>query len=76
MNNGIGWAIEEMQHGGHVARAGWNGKGMWIGVAAERGEMTEPFVFLKTAQGARIPWNASQADLLAIDWELANEPSV
>lgn len=28
--NGIGWAIKEMQHGSRVARAGWNGKGMFL----------------------------------------------
>lgn len=32
--------------------------------------MTEPFVFLHTAQGGTIPWNCSQADLLATDWEV------
>lgn len=33
--------------------------------------ITQPFAFLFTAQGDRIPWNASQADLFAIDWEVA-----
>ncbi len=28
--NGIGWAVEQMKAGKRVARAGWNGKGMWL----------------------------------------------
>lgn len=28
--NGIGWAVKEMHNGGRVARAGWNGKGMFL----------------------------------------------
>lgn len=28
--NGIGWAVKEMQDGGRVRRAGWNGKGMFL----------------------------------------------
>lgn len=32
-----------------------------------------PHVDLRTATGEIIPWNCSQADLLATDWELAEE---
>lgn len=28
--NGIGWAVKAMQDGAKVARAGWNGKGMFL----------------------------------------------
>ena len=28
--NGIGWAVKEMHLGAKVARAGWNGKGMFL----------------------------------------------
>lgn len=28
--SGIGWAINQMRAGNRVARAGWNGKGMWL----------------------------------------------
>jgi hypothetical protein len=27
---GIGWAVNAMQNGHKVRRAGWNGKGMWL----------------------------------------------
>lgn len=30
----------------------------------------DPYVMMKTATGSFIPWLCSQADLLAIDWEL------
>lgn len=30
--NGFGWAIKEMQNGGRVRRAGWNGKGMFVAI--------------------------------------------
>lgn len=33
--NGIGWAVKAMHDGKRVARAGWNGKGMWL--ALQRG---------------------------------------
>jgi hypothetical protein len=28
--NDIGWALGQMRNGMKVARAGWNGKGMWL----------------------------------------------
>lgn len=32
--------------------------------------MMEPYVYLHTVQGRTIPWNCSQTDLLANDWEV------
>lgn len=66
----LGTAIAIMRDGGRVARAGWNGKGMWLALTSpgEGGNMTEPFVYMRTAQGGLIPWLCSQADLLADDW--------
>lgn len=26
----IGWAIDHIKQGGKIARAGWNGQGMWV----------------------------------------------
>lgn len=67
----IGWAIRGMKGGKKYARAGWNGKGMWIAMYAPSSgdRMTLPFVYMRTVQGELIPWLASQADLLAEDWE-------
>jgi hypothetical protein len=66
----IGDAIEIMRGGGSICREGWNGKGMWLKlqVPDANSKMTEPYVYMKTAQGGLIPWLCSQADLLAADW--------
>ena len=72
---GTGWAVSQLKAGHGVRRAGWNGKGMWLKLQKpdESSKMTEPFVYMYTAQGGLIPWLCSQADLLAEDWELADE---
>lgn len=66
----IGQAVAEMRKGYNVARAGWNGKGMHLALQSPNAnsKMGEPYVYLHNAQGKLIPWNASQADLLAEDW--------
>ena len=71
--NGIGWAVKQMQNGSRVCRPGWNGKGMWLAIQFpdEESMMTEPYVYMSTAQGGLIPWLCSQADLLAVDWDYA-----
>ena len=73
MNNqfGIGQAVQEMRREHKVQRAGWNGKGMWLAMQhpTTESKMTEPYVYMKTAQGGLIPWLCSQADLLAEDWQ-------
>lgn len=69
---GIGQAVKEMQNGERVARAGWNGKGMWIAlqVPDEHSKMGLPYVYMKTVDEQLVPWVCSQADLLAIDWDV------
>ena len=74
MADGIGWAVKQMQDGARVSRAGWNGKGMWLAlqVPDDHSKMGHPYVYLRAADSKLIPWNCSQADLLAVDWELAD----
>lgn len=75
----IGWAVDKLNRGYKVCRAGWNGKGMWLELDRGTADETEQrgrygidnFVWMKTAQNTYIPWLCSQADLLATDWELA-----
>jgi len=69
----IGWAVKQLHNGDRVRRAGWNGKGMWLGkqVPDAHSKMSLPYVFMSTAQGDLVPWLCSQTDLLATDWELA-----
>lgn len=67
---GIGWAIKQMQNGSRVAREGWNGKGQFLELQVPdvNSKMTMPYVFITTVTGDRVPWLASQTDLLGRDW--------
>ena len=69
---GVGVAVAHLRNGVRVRRVGWNGKGMWLKlqVPDADSDMTEPYVYMRTAQGGLIPWLCSQADLLADDWEM------
>lgn len=79
----FGQAIEALKQGRRVSRSGWNGKGMWLGfVSADQwglgydapydygkvGNRLLPWIGMKTADGAFVPWLASQTDILAEDW--------
>ena len=75
----FGLAIEELKKGNKVARRGWNGKGIFIELQLpdEYSKMTHPYIFIDTtglktnnpdAPKDRIPWLASQTDMLAEDW--------
>lgn len=82
----FGLAIEAAKMGKKIARAGWNGKGMFLyhvpaaayppctEVAKEAfGGSDVPYgayIAMKTAQGNVVPWLASQADMLADDWRI------
>lgn len=63
-------ALNLIKNGRCVARKGWNGKGQFVAliVPLEGTKMTLPYIFIRTAQGERVPWIASQGDLLAEDW--------
>lgn len=79
----FGQALEALKAGSHAQRAGWNGKGMHIyledgqtetigdGVFKGQKRITDPCICMFTAQGTHQPgWNASQADMLADDWQI------
>ena len=65
-------AIEAMRNGERVARTNWNGKNQFLElqVPDEHSKMTLPYIYITTVQGDRVPWLASQTDILANDWEL------
>lgn len=69
----FGWALAQLWDGLRVCRQNWNGKGMYLElqVPDEHSKMTLPYIFMKTADGHRVPWLASQTDLLMSDWEEA-----
>lgn len=69
----FGWALDKLRIGKKVRRAGWNGKGQSLGlqVPDKFSANTLPYVFIITVTGDRVPWLASQTDMLAYDWEIA-----
>lgn len=74
-NLSFGDAITYLKLGYKVARAGWNGKGMYIYLDSGKGAMVayDPFIIMYTAGGTMQPgWLASQADILSNDWCLVN----
>lgn len=66
----FGKALEFLKKGLSVARAGWNGKGMFIALQTptETSKMLQPYIYIHPVGGQLVPWVASQADLLASDW--------
>ncbi|MFY0521421.1 DUF2829 domain-containing protein [Lysinibacillus sp. UGB7] len=77
----FGQAIEALKNGQQVARKGWNGKGIFIElqVPDTHSKMTHPYIYIDTtglqtdnanAPKSRVPWLASQTDMLSEDWEV------
>lgn len=80
----FGLAIEALRKGKKVCRQGWNGKGLSIELQTPdaHSKMTLPYLFMNypstpasdTAPAnhlsARVPWLASQTDMLAEDWQI------
>lgn len=74
----FGEAVEALKAGSRVARAGWNGKNMWLvliragnamHVSPAGGFDMQDCVGMKTADNKMQPgWLASQADILSEDW--------
>jgi hypothetical protein len=68
----FGAAVEVLKAGKRVARAGWNGKGMWLELQRPdaHSKMSLPYIYMKTADDKLVPWLASQTDVLAEDWQI------
>lgn len=66
----FGDAINQMRRGHKLTRAGWNGKGMWVELQYpdELSKMTLPYLYLNYPTGNKVPWFASQTDMLSNDW--------
>lgn len=80
----FGEAINKVKEGAKIARKGWNGKNQYVELATRisymnvRGEVVnceheaignKALAFVGTS-GVQIGWLASQADMLANDWEM------
>ena len=83
----FGEAIQAAKDGKRIRRAGWNGKNQYIELATcisyknTRGEVVnceheaignQAFAFVGTS-GVQMGWLASQADMLAEDWQTVEE---
>lgn len=77
----FGEAIKLLKEGKRVQRRGWNGKGIFIELQRpdENSKMTHPYIYIDTtglqtdnehAPKNRVPWIASQTDMLAEDWKV------
>jgi len=66
----FGIAIDKMKIGLCVARHGWNGKGQFIALQEPdtNSANTLPYIWINTVDGERVPWLASQTDMLSEDW--------
>lgn len=83
----FGKAIEALKGTFRVAREGWNGKGIFLElqVPDEHSKMTHPYIYIDTtelqttneaAPKDRVPWLASQTDMLADDWYVVTPKEV
>ena len=74
----FGASLQELKRGNKVARSGWNGVGLWLELQTPNAnsKMTLPYIYInypddaKTTPGAKVPWLASQTDMLAEDWSI------
>lgn len=82
----FGDAVAAMKSGYRVARAGWNGKGMFLiyifpyindqyTIIEKNGIVgtLAPYLAMKTADNQLVPWLASQTDILADDWMIVSD---
>lgn len=77
-------ALDFLKRGHKLMRKGWNGKGIFIELQRPdlHSKMTRPYIYIDTtglesnnpdAPRDRVPWVASQTDLLANDWKVIIE---
>lgn len=67
---GFGEALRLLERGRHVTRLGWNGNGQFLTLQRPdlNSKMTRPYIYITTVDGGRVPWLASQSDMLGNDW--------
>jgi hypothetical protein len=73
----FGWALEKLWNGYSVARHGWSGSSIWVKLQYpdRNSKMTHPYLYIEYPSGhksypdgMKVPWLASQTDLLENDW--------
>ena len=65
-------ALDSLKIGNLLTRVGWNGKGQYLALQEpdSKSKMTLPYIYIVTVSGDRVPWIASQTDILADDWQI------
>ena len=73
----FGGALTALKNGRKVARKGWNAHhSLGLQVPDDQSANTLPYIYIVVGtdaadlQGKRVPWIASQTDLLADDWQV------
>ena len=80
----FGLAIEAAKKGHSIARVGWNGKGIFVEIQVpdEHSKMSHSYLYIDTtglvsdnpdAPKSRVPWLASQTDMLSDDWVIVKQ---
>lgn len=79
-------ALMLIKKGFHMARSGWNGKGMRVFYVNSApidvpttlpkfaNTFMDPYIALYTAQGSVVPWTCSNNDMAANDWTMVALP--
>lgn len=79
---GFGYALDALKEGLKLRRSGWNGKDMHIAAQfPDEGSLnTLPYIYIEYPvghpaypDGCRVPWLASQTDLMCEDWEIVRD---
>lgn len=63
-------ALELLKVGKKVTRTGWNREGMSLAIQHpdEHSMNKQSYIYIEPGEGQRVPWVASQPDLLSSDW--------
>jgi len=70
MPESFSYALNWLKQGKKISRTNWNGKGMWLQLQMPDlwSKMTLPYIYMSTVTNDKVPWLASQTDLLSDDW--------
>ena len=70
-------ALLALKKNNRLYRVGWNGKRQWLELQKpdENSKMSLPYIYMSIIvedqdKCDRVPWLASQTDLLSNDWEM------
>lgn len=66
----FGEALQTLKGGGRVTREGWNKQGMYLQIQNpdEHSMNRQSYIFIVPSEDQRVPWVASQPDMLSEDW--------